>query len=394
MRRAVTSLLLVLMVVACAAMAQDDPFDLRQAPSAARRAVFRAETAYNDGDRDRAIALLTEAVDAGGGADHPAVRHRLGVLLADAGRPLDALPHLRAAAEAAPDAAVAWRELGRAAYDAGRHAEAARAFERAGDPGLDYYTGVSWLLADEPERALEQLAPLAAAAPDTVAQDLVQAVVAAAAEADRPAAADAAVDRLLADHPDRAAAWRLAAQQAQLADDLPTAAARLQVAAWLDRSAGLEPTAAQRRHLADLLAVTGDDRGAARVLTSLLDEAPGDAALTDATAAAWRRAHDPDSARVVLRSALSLADPETPATDRARWWLLLGDLDYDQRRWRPAAGSYERALAVQDDLARGWLMLGYCRLRLGETDAADAALARAMQFPETADQARGLRANR
>ncbi len=386
MARAVVLLLLVFAAALPAAAA--DPLDPTEAPVSVRRAVFRAEKAAQNGDLDEARDILADAVAAGGDRDHPAVRYRLGVYLLELEQPTEALPHLRAASEQAPEAAMVWRELGRAAYESGELAEAGAAFEMAyrrqvaaeAEPELLYYSGIAWILADRPENALDVLEPLVAAAPDTVPREWVRALVSAAAGADAPDRAEAGIERLLRDHPSDAESWRLASQVAQLSGDMPLAAVRSQVAAWLDDSSDID-----LRRLAELQAAAGAPRQAARVYAQLWDEGRGETGLAEPLAITWLQAHEPDSARVVLDAVL-IDEPST------RLYMLLGDLEYGVDRWDAAARAYGQAAELSPDNGRAWLMRAASEARAARYDEAMAYLRRAVNDPAVADEARRLMA--
>lgn len=383
-----------------------DLLDPAGASAPVRRAVFRAETLRGRGEIEAAQRVLVEALSDGPDHDHPALRYRLGSYLLELDRAAEALVHLRRAGQQAPRAEAVWRDLGRAAYTEGLHAEAAAAFGRAyrlarathtdpahaghahapPDPLLLYYSGVAWVLADRPDSALAVLEPLVAAAADTVPQDWVRALVSAAAAAEKPLRANDGVVRLLRDHPERPAAWRLASQQAQLAGDVALAAVRLQVADWLDP---LPPR--ELPQLAELHAAAGAPRRAARVYARAMaagrsDPALGEQlgeALVEPLAVTWLQAHEPDSARVVLRTELS----KRPTS---KLFMLLGDLEYGIQSWDEAADAYNRALALDPEHGRAWLMLGASDLRRGRREEAVAHLRRALADSGTAAQARSL----
>jgi predicted Zn-dependent protease len=378
-----------------------DPIDPSEAPVPVRRAVFRADTAYQDGNVEEARQILADALTSGGNLDHPALRYRLGVYLLELGRSAEALEQLQVASQQAPTASVVWRELARAAYESDKHGEAAAAFtrayriqladeareertgrdereRRAPDRQLLYYSGVAWILADRPDSALAVLAPLAAEVPDTVPRDWVRALVSAATSANQPSRARAGVGRLLHDHPDDPQSWRLASQLAQLQDDLRLAAIRLQVAAWLTDLPDLE-----NRRLAELQAAAGAPRAAARIYARLWDVGRGDTDLGEPLAVSWLQAHEPDSARVVLEAVLD----QKPS---ARLFMLMGDLEYGIENWVAAAAAYGRVTELAPDRGRAWLMLAASEVRAERIDAARAHLRRAMEDPAVADQARRL----
>jgi tetratricopeptide (TPR) repeat protein len=389
-----------------------DPRDLAGAPAAVRRALFRAETARQQGDLETAQRLLAEALAGSPATDHPALRHRLGAYLLELNRSGEALAHLRRAGALAPGEDEVWRDLGRAAYETGAYAEAAIAFTRAyriararrqdtdrvagtprgaaghpaPDPRLLYFGGAAWLQADRPDSALAILETLATVAPDTVAQEWVAALVSAAAAADQPRRADTGVARLLRDHSQRPSVWRLASQQAQLAGDLSLAAVRLQVSDWL---APLPPF--ELPHLAELHAAAGAPRRAARAYARAMAASRRDHSLADQSAenmverlaVTWLQAHEPDSARVVLREELTYRPNH-------RLFLLLGDLEYGIQRWGQAASAYAQAAELAPGEGRAWLMLGACEVRRQRPAMAAEHLKRAMTDSTTAARARSL----
>ena len=390
------------------ARAADDPLDVADAPTSVRRHVFRAEAALRRDETAEAVRVLQDALRDDDDADHPAVLYRLGVYLLERDRPADAVPHLRRATELAPASLPCWAEYARAAYATGQYAAAAEAFARAHgvsddpDPLLRYYAGVAWVLADQPARGVDELAPLVASSADTVPVEWVQALVSAAAAAEQPARADAGVRRLLRDHPDRPAAWSLASQQAQLTGDLPAAALRLQVADWLG---DLGP--ADLRQLADLYGAAGLPRQAARTYQRLWPDRPD---LARQLAVSWLQAHEPDSARVVLREALGVGDGGgdggggggaagheavreaiREAGDAAQLWMLLGDVEYSRDDHAAARAAYAEATTREPSRARAWLMQGAASIELDDDAAARAALARASEFDATRSEARRLR---
>lgn len=370
-------LLVVLLLTVCAAHADVDPLDPSGAPAAVRRDLFRAETALEAGETDAAARLLADALAAG--RDHPALHHRLAACLLELQRPDEALVHLRRAVELAPGSSAVRRDLARAAYEAGEYVAAAEAFVAAdgleSDPVLRYYAGVAWSLAERYGEATEVLAPLIETSPTVVPREWIRALVSAAALDERPERADAAVARLLREQPDDPQAWLLAGRQSQLRDDPAGAAARLQVAHWL---VPLDPV--ELRRLGDLYAAAGLPRPAARIYAELL---PGDPSLVRPLAAAWQRAHEPDSARAVLAAVVE-------AEADAGLWVLLGDLEYEQGRWTAARAAYARAAALEPETGRNWLLQGACSVQLDDVAAARPALERALTSPDAAGQAARL----
>ncbi len=67
---------------------------------------------------------------------HPVANHNLGVVLAQRGRPRDALPHFERAVQSSPRGIGCWRSLANCHYVMGQWEEAMAAIERAGSAGL------------------------------------------------------------------------------------------------------------------------------------------------------------------------------------------------------------------------------------------------------------------
>jgi tetratricopeptide (TPR) repeat protein len=382
MRRTIYILLASLTLLASPARPADDPLDPAGAPRAVRRAVFRAEAARGRDDLAEAVSILSESLAGGGERDHPALRYRLGVYLLELGRADEALEHLQQAGRQAETSGAVWRDYARTAYEVGDFETAADAFGRAheyeeppADSRLMYYSAISWILAERPADAVDILAPLVESVPDTVPRAWVQALVSAAAACDRSSDADAAVTRLVNDHPDAPDAWILASQQAQLRDDLSAAARHLQVADWLSP---LSPQASRR--LAEIYGAAGLPLLAARRYASLW---PDDVRLARPLAVSWLQAHEPDSARVVLQATLA-SEPD------ARFWSLLGDLEYETERWEAARTAFARATELDPDAGRAWLMRGACALKLEDHDGARRSLERAVGHASFAAEARRL----
>lgn len=432
MRRLLLAVLVCGLGPVLPAPAEENPLDPAEAPPAVRRAVFRAEVAHTRSETEEAVRLLAEALAGGEDRDHPALRYRLGAYLLELGRAREAVPHLERAGQQAPGAEAVWLDYARATYETGAYPTAAAAFARAWrlqideaqahagehaegespgdhgsvghgdhhhegrggftapeasafrvaggghhqvDHGLMYYSAVAWILAEEAGRAVDILEPLVAAIPDTVPRAWVRALVSAAAVIEAPGRAEAGVRRLLRDHPDRPAVWSLASQQSQLQGDVPEAALRLQVSGWLSPLEGGEIM-----RLAELYGAAGSPRMAARRYARLW---PADEDLARPLAVAWLRAHEPDSARVVLESALAAAPDAGLST-------LLGDVEFETQRWEEARRAYREAVELDPALGRAWLMQGVSSLKLGDETGARASLVRAAEIDESADQATSL----
>jgi len=100
-------------------------------------------------------------------------------------------------------------------------------------------------------------------------------------------------------------------------------------------------------------------------------------------ASAWLAAHEPEAARATLQTALA-AHPTTVL------WALQGDVEYIARDFTAALSAFSNSTELDPEFGRGYLMMGYCALELGETEAARRHLSRAAEFPDQAAAARGV----
>lgn len=110
-----------------------------------------------------------------------------------------------------------------------------------------------------------------------------------------------------------------------------------------------------------------DYSGAMTYFSEMIRLAPDDAAGYHFLAETQRAAGQPERAVTTLERAL-LVVRESPLTHQ-----LLGEAYSDLGRFRPAAASYQRALALEPMLADAWFGMGRASLQLGRAaDARDA----------------------
>lgn len=91
---------------------------------------------------------------------------------------------------------------------------------------------------------------------------------------------------------------------------------------------------------------------------------------------------DPDGGRVRAFAEIASALALRPEDDRAH--ALAGDLYMQERRWREAAESYDRATQLRDDSAAWWNRLGRAYLAAGNTQGAEAAFHMALELGRNA----------
>lgn len=347
-----------------------------------RRALQRAQRCLQEGRAEQGLKVLRAFRRA-----HPAERCWLlellwGNLCWKLGRREEALRAWQAATRLNPRDGRSWQNLARAYSEAGRHLEAARAFERAarlnGDRELRLYAAVAYLEAGRPREALVRLRALVGKARGAPERWLLALLRAQLAAHDLRGAEEVALE-LLRRRPLEARRWRWLARIRLRRGERLGAAVALEVARCLgDREA--------TRELVDLYRVMGLHLRAAR-LAEELHGPSADARACERIAALWIAAHRPSRALRWLDRALRLQPT-------ARRWLTKGEVLYRERRYREARDCFRRA----EGLGAGpyaSLLRGYCCWHLGDLRGAEAAFAHAARSRRYAQRAReALRALR
>lgn len=353
--------------------------------SRASRVLFKARGLEDDGASVEAVASLTSWLEDANHTDHHLLRFQLAVSYLRLDDPAQAVVALEIAVELEPSFARAWLRLGEAAYALENFGTAGEAFAKAYDlspernPTLLYYSGVCLLSDGQARNALNQLAKLIDGHEDQATRDWYQALIAAAVEADLPERAEPYVSRLVAGDADDPANWRLAYQFHAGQAAYEKAAVDLTIAGHLQESGANELA-----QLGDLYAAIEVPLQAARYYERAFalkpEPSPKDFRRL---ASAWLAAYEWDLARATLQKGLA-AHPTT------RLWALKGDLEYSVADYAAALEAFRQSIASDQDFGRGYLMMGYCALELGDEEAAREHLLRAAAYSAQAKSARSL----
>lgn len=353
--------------------------------SRGRRVLFRAHTQQDAGDFQGAADLVTQWLTGDPGREHHLLRFNLALSFLELQRPTVALANLEKAVAREPRFARGWLRLGEAAYELQKYKRAGEAFAKAYDlsperrPEILYYAGVSRLSGGEAPAAVADLTRLLDAHAEVAEVAWYQALCAAATEANQPGRAVPYLDQLLRAKPDDQAGWDLAYRFYAGQSDYETAATMLTVADYLN-SLGRD----ESEQLGDLYGAIGVPLQAARYYERAFGGGaePGPDEYRK-WATAWLSAHETDKAREVIRQALG-AKP-TP-----KLWALLGDLEYTVEDYAAALAAFRSATDLDAEFGRGYLMMGYCALALGQDEVARGNLTQATKFADQAATARGL----
>jgi len=353
--------------------------------SRARRTLFRARARQDEGDFADAVEIMSAWLGGDPAREHHLLRFNLAVSYFGLERPAEALTSLEQAVALAPRYSRAWLRLGEAAYELENYRQAGEAFVHAYDlspdqrPEILYYAGVSLLSGGEAGQALDSLARLIDTHAHAAGLDWYQALLAAAVDASQPQRALPYLDRMLAARSDDPGAWELAYRFHAGLADYEQAALHLTVADHLQPLSRSE-----QAQLGDLYAVIGVPIQAARYYEmAFIAETEPSPDEYRKLATAWLAAHELAPARATLARALA-ARPTT------RLWALQGDLEYTAEDYITALTAFGHAVELDPDFGRGYLMMGYCALELGQEDEARRHLLRAAEFPEQASAARAM----
>lgn len=364
----------------------EDPYDTTALPRRVRKEVFLSSAYAKRGDYEQAADVLLRFLAEHPDEDHYLVRLHLAQHLSDLGRTAEALEQYRQAIELQPGLDRGWMGLGDAAYDLERYEVAGEAFlagyecstERR--PEVLYYAAASYLMAEEPDKALPIFEDLVTRYGGRADLKWYQGLVISALGAGQPERADAGVDRLLTVTPDDPEAWFLKYQHAVGQRDFRTAAIGLTCVGYLR---DLTPT--ERKQLGDLHSVGEVPWLASRqyqyAVAALGDEADGDD--WERLVSALVAAHETDEALATLDQALAAAPTR-------RLVALQGDVHYLRHEYAEAMGAYARLADMGEDAGRAWLMQGYCALELGRREEALNFLGRASTYEQEADMAQLL----
>lgn len=349
----------------------------------ARKALFRARGHQDKGDHAKAVEVISQWMDGNPDRNH----HLLFFTRATSYGQLEqngrALQDLESAVTLEPRFGRAWLNLGETAYGLEEFSTAAGAFTQAyaltpdAPPEILLYAGVTRLMSGEPVKARSDLEKLLTEAERVPPLDWYRAYLAAVQGAGPTEATPDLVRRLIEDHQDDGAAWQLAAQDVLGREDYEQAAIYLTVADYLGQL-----TYSELIQLADLYAAISVPLQAAHYVEQAIALGEREPVTGDfeRLASAYLAAHKESEARGSIARGLAVGET-------LQLWSLLGDLDYMDKNYAAALLDFQKCHTLADDFGRGWLMMGYCALELGNKDQARQYLEKAQTYPNQASSA-------
>ncbi len=377
--------IILLLVSTCVAAKEKKSNGPPALSTVVRQVLYEAQEKYRAGDRGEAEEILTEFVEENPGADHYLIPFMLGTLSAEGGRTREAIRHFTRSSVLYPDHPATWFNLGKLQVEQGSYLRAgdalAQGYERsaAKDHGVIYQAAVCYLLGKDSQKGIALLETLVALPTPEVrwGETLVEAYLDNASVA----SAQELVDQMSRRTPNQPEVWKLRARVM-----LEAKAYEAALQALLIYSYQRELTPQEELLVGKLYSLSGVPSQAARHYLAARERSrePLDAAQAQQIALTYLAAQETEEALTFLEEAVA----QTPS---AELWLLLGKILYDKGGFVDAAQALEESAKLSPLDGQVYLILAYCRVKLGDTQGAMAALTQARAFPEQSEAAEGLR---
>jgi len=349
----------------------------------AKRIIFRARSNQDKGDYAKAVEVIGQWMDDQPDRQHHLLFYTRAISYGRLEKPELALQDLEKAVQLEPRFGRAWLTLGETAYQLERFSQAGDAFAKAYDltpappPEILFYAGVTRLMAGESNKARADLERLLLEEGEDTQKEWYQAYLATVQDAGPTATTPGLVDRLLLDFKDDGSAWQLAAQDALGREEYEQAAIYLTISDYVKPLSYSELI-----QLGDIYAVINVPLKAAHYFEQAIALEEKEPAATDfeRLASAYLAAHKVPEARLAIDRGLAVSET-------LQLWSLLGDLDYLDKNYAEALADFQKGHSISETFGRGWLMMGYCALEMGNKDLACQYLEKAQLFPDQASSA-------
>ena len=343
----------------------------------AQRVVYTAQKAIEGNDYDKAAQALQTFLKKYPKRNHYLVEFTLANAFSLSGREQKALSHYRLTLKMYPEFSYAWQNMGRIYFNQKQYGKAgdcllkAHNFAQTGETSNLYYAAISYILAEEYNKALPHLRYLVSGKAGTPKIEWLEALLQACMELHLEDEAFRAVNLLLVKDGDNPRWWKFLAHLYLRQNNYKRAVAALTIRSYL--------TTINRTDimlLGDLNNAIGVPAKAAQyyeqAVISKDDTKPSD---YEKLASAYLAAHRPVKAREALEKALK----KKPTS---RLWFMLGQVLYEEEKWGDAYQAFTRSASFKDENGRSLLMMGYCALQMDKTAVARKAFRKAARFPK------------
>lgn len=362
---------------------KDGVMSMDDLPRDTRMALFEAQQYVQGVNYSGAVNSLEEYLSEHPGEDNFWMRFFLGDYYTHLEEDEKAFDQLEKCVALEPRFAQGWLKLGEVAYSLQRYGRAGEAILRGFDldeekrPELLYFSGASYILAEQPAKALPVLDRLIGGDFGEPRLEWYRAAISAAIETQELDEGRATVDRMLATFAEDPDAWYLAFQYEASVSDYEQAAVALTVVGYL------RPLSRQEQiQLGDLYSAIDIPVVAGEYYRSAVADSAS-ARDVERLASAYIASYNQEDALAVLTRAVR----EEPT---ARLYSLLGDLQFMRKDYDASYDAFAQCTRLDAEEGRAFLMMGYCAMELERNEDAVASLERALAFEDVADRAQSL----
>lgn len=341
---------------------------------AEQRVIHEAQQAMAAKRYAEAQKKLSDYIQQRGGKIHYQVEFTLGNAWMLDGRPVQALPHYRAAADRHGSDAAVWQNLGKACYELKQFGEAGDCLAKAHTltapptPTLAYQAAVAYLQARRPGDARSLLERIVAEADGKANAEWLEALLKVYLDLGQKDKALDLTRTLVGGQGQDPRVWQVLTRLYIDCKAYAKAAAAMEIQTSL-----AEANREEIELLGDLYRMAGVPLKAARQYEKLLTAAAHPKDVVKA-ASAYLAARRTDTAIDVLKR-----EVDRHPTPRL-WWMLAG-AQYEREDFDKALEAFEQCTHGDFRDGEAHLMMGYCALRLDRLPAAKAAFTQAVRFP-------------
>ena len=350
-----------------------------------QRVVYVTQKAIEGKDYDKAVQVLQTFLKKYPKRNHYLVEFTLANAFSLSGKDKEALFHYRLTVKMYPEFSYAWQNMGRIYFDQKRYGKAGDCLLKAhnvaqtGETSNLYYAAISYILAEEHNRALPHLRYLISGEAGTPKIEWLEAFLQVCMELHLEDEAFRAVNLLLAKDGDNPRWWKFMAHLYLRQNDYKKAVTALTIRSYLTTINRMDVML-----LGDLNNAIGVPAKAAQYYEQAVilkdDTKPADYGKL---ASAYLAAHRPAKAEETLKWALK-------KTQTFKLGFMLGQIFYEEEKWSDAYQAFSRCASFKDGNGRSLLMMGYCALQMDKTVMARKAFQKATRFPKQRKTAREM----
>jgi hypothetical protein len=288
------------------------------------------------------------------------VEFTLANALSLSGKDQEALYHYLLTVKLYPEFSYAWQNMGKIYFDLKQYSKAGdcllKAYNVAQTPEASnlYYAAISYILAEEHNKALPHLRYLISGEAGTPKIEWLEAFLQVCMKLHLKDEAFRSVNSLLAKDGDNPRWWRFMAHLYLRQNDYKKAVAALTIRSYLDTSINRKDVML----LGDLNNAIGAPAKAAQYYEQAVvlkdDTKPADYGKL---ASAYLAAHRPAKARDALERALK-------KTKTFKLCFMLGQALYEEEKWNDAYQAFNKAARLDRKDGKAHLMMGYCALQM------------------------------